>query len=100
MEYVRAVSVKEVPPGTMKPVRLSGIDILIINTGKNFYAIEDRCPHMHAMLSYGTLRGNAIQCMNHGAVFNLPTGMPDSITDRQLVKFEVKVEEENLYVLL
>lgn len=33
------------------------------------HAAEDRCPHRHAPLSMGRVRGEAIQCMYHGMTF-------------------------------
>lgn len=33
------------------------------------HAAEDRCPHRHAPLSMGRIKGNTIQCMYHGMTF-------------------------------
>lgn len=38
------------------------------------YALEDVCPHAHALLSQGFVEGDEIECPLHGARFHIPTG--------------------------
>jgi len=38
------------------------------------YCIEDRCPHMKASLTQGTMKGTAVTCKAHGATFDVRTG--------------------------
>jgi nitrite reductase/ring-hydroxylating ferredoxin subunit len=50
-EFIEAAKVDDVEKGKMKSVELKGIDILIANVDGEFYAIDDRCGHMNALLS-------------------------------------------------
>jgi nitrite reductase/ring-hydroxylating ferredoxin subunit len=55
-------------------VELKGIYILIANVDGQFYALDDRCGHMNAMLSMGTLTGKIVVCPFHFAEFDVTTG--------------------------
>jgi nitrite reductase/ring-hydroxylating ferredoxin subunit len=46
----------------------------MLNAGGTFYAIGDRCPHMNALLSMGTLQGGVLTCPFHFSRFDVKTG--------------------------
>jgi nitrite reductase/ring-hydroxylating ferredoxin subunit len=58
----------------MKHVEAGGKEICIVNVGGTFYAIGDRCPHMNATLSMGTLQGKILTCPFHFSRFDVTTG--------------------------
>ena len=59
----------------MKHVEVKGKEILIANIDGKFYALNDRCGHMNALLSMGNLANdNTITCPFHGARFDIITG--------------------------
>ena len=65
----------EVPVGKMKHVKVQGKEIVISNIGGKFYAMDDRCGHMNAGLSMGTIPNDGIvTCPFHGARFDATTG--------------------------
>jgi nitrite reductase/ring-hydroxylating ferredoxin subunit len=72
--FVRVCSVKEVPPGTVKAVRVENGEIVVFNIDGCFYAAKDSCPHEGAPLSAGCLEGENITCIWHGASFHVPSG--------------------------
>jgi hypothetical protein len=45
-EYVKALGVRQLPPGQGTTVELRGTRIAIFNVDGNFFAIDDTCPHM------------------------------------------------------
>lgn len=53
-------------------VRGKEIGIFLLNG--NVYALDDVCPHAHALLSQGFVEGEEIECPLHGARFHIPTG--------------------------
>ena len=57
-----------------KKATLDGKEVLIANIGCKFYAINDRCGHMNALLSMGNLTGNTVTCPFHGAKFDVTNG--------------------------
>jgi 3-phenylpropionate/trans-cinnamate dioxygenase ferredoxin subunit len=72
--FETVATVDELPPGSMKRVTRGDLDILIAHTDEGIAAIEDRCPHMAAPLSVGTLDGCIVACPLHRGEFDLRDG--------------------------
>ena len=73
--YVEAAKVNEIPSGKMKHVELNGKEIVVSNVNGKYYAMDDRCGHMNALPSMGTLSNdNIITCPFHGAKFDVTNG--------------------------
>lgn len=73
--YVEVAKVNEIPSGKMKHVELKGKEIVISNVNGKYYTMDDRCGHMNALLSMGTLSNdNIMTCPFHGAKFDVING--------------------------
>lgn len=72
--FVEVAHTNEIAQGRMKSVEVKGVDILIANVDGKFYAIDDRCGHMNALLSMGSLKGKIVVCPFHFAEFDVTTG--------------------------
>jgi nitrite reductase/ring-hydroxylating ferredoxin subunit len=73
--YVEAAKVNEIPSGKMKHVELDGKEIVASNVNGKYYAMDDRCGHMNALLSMGNLSNdNLVTCPMHGARFDVTNG--------------------------
>ena len=64
----------DLAPGTMRRVTRGDHDLLLVNGANGICAIDDRCPHMAAPLSLGTLEGCVIGCPLHKGRFDLCSG--------------------------
>ena len=71
---VDIADVNDVPAGKMKHVEVGEKEILVANPDGKVYALCDRCSHMNAPLSSGTLNGKVVTCAAHGARFDVTTG--------------------------
>jgi nitrite reductase/ring-hydroxylating ferredoxin subunit len=60
----------------MRRVSIGDLDILLAATSEGLVAVADRCPHMSAPLSIGTLDGCVVQCPLHEGRFDLASGNP------------------------
>jgi nitrite reductase/ring-hydroxylating ferredoxin subunit len=58
----------------MRRVTYGDRDILIVHVETGILATDDRCPHMSAPLSLGTLDGCVIDCPLHSGRFDVCTG--------------------------
>jgi nitrite reductase/ring-hydroxylating ferredoxin subunit len=58
----------------MKHIEVEEKEILLANSDDKVYALCDRCSHMNAPLSMGTLNGMVVTCPMHGARFDVTTG--------------------------
>ena len=57
----------DVPPGTVIPVCIDGVDLAVWCSQKGTYnAWGDRCPHRGMRLSHGFVRGETLSCIYHG----------------------------------
>ena len=70
------IPLSELPAGTLRRVSFGDLDVLLAHTALGLAAVDDRCPHMAAPLSIGTLDGCVVACPLHNGGFNLETGDP------------------------
>lgn len=74
--FVAVLDASELPRGTMRRVTSGDLDILLANTPEGVVAVDDRCPHMAAPLSIGTLEGCVVSCPLHEGQFDMCRGDP------------------------
>lgn len=74
--YVRLLDAGDLPPGSLRRVTRDDLDVLLAHTEAGIVAVEDRCPHMAAPLSIGTLEGCVVACPLHEGRFDLCSGDP------------------------
>ena len=55
--YEAVLDLSDLPPGTMRRFTRGDLDVLLAHTSAGIVATDDRCPHMSAPLSIGTLDG-------------------------------------------
>lgn len=72
--YRVALRVADLPPAGLRRVTFGELDVLLAHTSRGITAVEDRCPHMSAPLSLGSLEGCLVACPLHNGRFDLATG--------------------------
>jgi nitrite reductase/ring-hydroxylating ferredoxin subunit len=60
----------------MRRVTRGELDLLLASTPAGIVVTDDRCPHMSAPLSIGTLDGCVVACPLHEGRFDLSSGDP------------------------
>ena len=84
----------ELEPDSARRVEVAGRDIAVVRIGDDVYAIGDTCTHAEVSLSEGWVEPDdcAIECVAHGAMFDLKTGAPLSLpATRAVPVYEVSV---------
>jgi 3-phenylpropionate/trans-cinnamate dioxygenase ferredoxin subunit len=66
--------VGEMESGDMRAVQVNGREVLVARVGNEYFATDNRCPHMGGNLSRGTLQGTIVTCPRHGSRFDLSGG--------------------------
>jgi 3-phenylpropionate/trans-cinnamate dioxygenase ferredoxin subunit len=114
-EFTEVAKTGDLGDGTMKTVRAGGRDLLLARVGEQYYAAENRCPHMGGDLSKGTLEGTIVTCPSHHSRFDLADGRVVRWTDwsglklslakavrapRPLPTYAVEVEGDSIRVRL
>lgn len=69
-----ALPADELPPGALRRVTFGELDVLLAHTSRGIAAVDDRCPHMSAPLSLGSLEGCLVACPLHNGRFDLASG--------------------------
>ncbi len=73
-EWIRVCRSGELLPGEHKVVWDGDTSIAVFNIDGEFYAIEDVCTHDGGELAEGPLHGFEVECLRHGARFDVRTG--------------------------
>jgi len=105
LRWVEVCRVDEIPaPTGMRMAVIDGwLEILIVRSGTEIYAIENICTHEGGWLSEGMLYPpHMISCLDHLAKFDVRTGevltQPQHGHARPLATFPVKVEDGKVLV--
>jgi nitrite reductase/ring-hydroxylating ferredoxin subunit len=69
-----ACAIDDLPLGAMLRVTRGDLDLLVAHTPAGICVTEDRCPHMAAPLSIGTLEDCVVACPLHKGRFDLASG--------------------------
>jgi 3-phenylpropionate/trans-cinnamate dioxygenase ferredoxin subunit len=97
----RIAHVSEVPNGEARRFRVGTREVAVVNIDDHFYAIGDTCSHAEYSLSDGLVWPEEleIECPQHGAMFSLVTGEPQTLPATQPVPvFLVERDGDDLYV--
>ena len=100
-EFKKAAIMSEITPNSMKSVEVGFDRVLLCRISDDIYAVADECSHDYAPISDGRLKGHEVVCPRHGARFDITSGQataPPAIAP--IEKYEVKVEGNDIYVLL
>ena len=73
-DFEPVADLADLPMGRMLRVTRGDHDLLLVNNAAGICAIDDRCPHMAAPLSLGTLEDCVVACPLHKGKFNLCDG--------------------------
>jgi 3-phenylpropionate/trans-cinnamate dioxygenase ferredoxin subunit len=98
-EWVRVASAGECPPGSLLGVEAHGMRIVLANVEGDLYALQDRCSHQDYPLSDGHLDGDRLECLYHGARFDVRSGRAVQLPAIRPVRvFEVEVRDGDVYL--
>src|SRR5665647_743903 len=100
MTLVKVAKTYDVPVGKMKHVEADGLELLVANVEGKFYAVGDRCPHLNAKVSEGTLNKTIVTCPRHLSTFDITTGRAITGTRSSLPSYDVKVDGEDLLITI
>jgi len=102
MEFIRACSLSELPNNSQKIIQVGIHKVALFHFNNEITAIANACLHKAGPLGLGLVEnkydGLYVTCPWHGWEYNIKTGSaPPGYEDQQAV-YEVKVEEDNVFV--
>jgi 3-phenylpropionate/trans-cinnamate dioxygenase ferredoxin subunit len=98
--WVRVASLQECEgEGCVHKVAANGEEIVLARWDGEIFALEDRCSHQDFPLSDGDVEGGLIECVFHGAKFDLRTGKAVQLPAIAPVRtFPVEVRDGAVFV--
>ena len=81
MTFAKAANLSDLPDSAAVAVEVDGVEVALVRTGDEVFAIRDECSHASVSLSEGDITFDdagtpEIECWLHGSTFNLRTGQP------------------------
>ena len=109
---------EEIPEGAHRVVRAANREIGVFNIRGEYHAIPNLCPHQRGPLCEGAVSGTldygphtewklawiwdgeVVTCPWHGLEFHVPSGRSVAFDDIRLRKYEVRVADGELRVVV
>lgn len=92
MTFVKVASFEDLWEGEMLPCAVAGTRVVLIKGQGYLAAYEDRCPHLGARLSEGTLSAHVLTCRAHLWQYNARTGLGINPQTVRLRVFPTRIE--------
>jgi nitrite reductase/ring-hydroxylating ferredoxin subunit len=89
---------QDLPPGTMKPIQVDGMPIVICAIDDEVFAYRNGCGRGNLPLHLGLLASGEIACPWHGCRFEGRTGKRLAGVGPDLQMFRVSIREDTVYV--
>ena len=97
-DWISVCRREELLPGEFRVVWDGDTPIAVLNIDGELYAIEDVCTHDGGELVGGPIIGHEVECLRHGARFDVRTGEATCPPAYEpTAKFPVKVEDGWVY---
>ena len=102
MRRIDLISTGEIADGEMQMVWVDGTDqVLVINQGGDYTAVQGVCSHEYFELDKGFLTGDSLTCALHLSRFDLETGEAlDPPAEIPLAVYPVVVEDGQIVLEL
>ncbi len=102
MRRIDLLAVDEIGDGEMKMAWVDGTDqVLVINQGGDFTAVQGVCSHEYFELDKGFLTGDTLTCALHLSRFDLESGEAlDPPAELPLQTYETAIEGDQIVLVL
>ena len=98
-DMTRAAALSDIPENGTLAVEIDGVEVALVRTSEEVFAIHDECSHASIALSEGEVEGCEIECWLHGSMFDLRTGKPTNLPATEPVNiYPCKVDGDAVYV--
>ena len=99
-EFVRVAGIADVKPGQGMVAEINGKTLAIFNVNGAFHAIDNTCVHRGGPLGEGDVEGHVVTCPWHGWQFDVATGECVKNPSAKVEVYPVKIEGDDVKVLL
>ena len=97
--WVMVADLSECPPGNLLEVEAGRERIVLANVDGDIYALQNRCSHQDLPLSDGELEGDRLECLYHGARFDVCTGKAVGLPAiKPVPSYDVQIRGQEIFV--
>jgi nitrite reductase/ring-hydroxylating ferredoxin subunit len=96
--FVTVARVDDVPPGSVRVVRVGDEELALAHVDGEFYATQGHCLHLKGPLGEGSVDDHVLTCPWHGWQYDVRTGENEFDRAIQLKTYEVRVEDGNIQI--
>ncbi|UOR12136.1 nitrite reductase small subunit NirD [Halobacillus amylolyticus] len=101
LNKIFVAKVNELPEKLGRTVHVHGLELAIFKlVDGDIRVIENRCPHKGGVLAEGMISGEHVFCPMHDWKISVVDGKVQKPDIGCVQTFEVKVEKDNVYVML
>jgi len=99
-EWVRVASLDECQGnGCVHAATADGLELVLVKWEDEVFALEDRCSHQDFPLSEGEVEDGKLECVFHGAKFDIRSGKAVQLPAIKPVKtYPAEVREGEIFV--
>lgn len=97
-DWQKIGTVREFDSGKPRSVRLGDRRVAVFHVGRQWFALEDVCPHMRARLSEGSVHGCQVTCSWHGWTFDLRSGRSLTKSWARVRTCPVRIENDEVWL--
>ncbi len=99
MTFERVCALSDLEEDKPRQVQLADLDVAVIRTEGEVFAIHDECSHASIPLSEGDVDHCHVECWLHGSRFDLRTGKPDVLPATGSVPvYPVRIDGDDVLV--
>ena len=97
--FERACALTDVPDEGVIPVEVGGVEVAVVKSCGQVFAVRDECSHAQIQLSEGEVEECEIECWLHGSRFDLRTGEPTGLPAYEPVPvYPVRIDGDDVLV--
>lgn len=98
LQWYKVANVKDYQEGRVKTVTAGTKTIALSLFEGEFCAIDNHCPHQGGPLGEGSIEEGWLRCPWHGYEYHPCTGKPPEGLDDNVPTYQVKIENDDIYV--
>lgn len=100
MNWKKVCAATDLAPRAITKFEIDGIAFVLVKLGDTIKAFPPLCPHMEEPLEHSGVCDDdgKLMCIKHLWNWNLATGEPQGETERALLLYGVKVENDEVHI--
>jgi toluene monooxygenase system ferredoxin subunit len=99
MAWTKACKTGDVAENAIRQVEVNGVSLLVANLGGEYFAYPPLCPHMAEPLEIsGVCDGKLLTCTKHLWQWDMRTGAPLGMAERELLLYPVSKDGDDVLV--